>query len=496
MGERFRKTANLGRSRQMVGAMWTFLLSCALIRCWVMPLRSGFFLDETGTYYVISGNWHQFLERMHVAIQSPIYCGMLWLVYHGIGSSELILRAPSILAMGLAAFLLYRLTSHFIYPAAGLPATLIFITMPDVGHLAYLARPYSVLIAVVLASTWYFLRWIDTRHGLDGVVCILFLAAAFYSFPTCALMAIVYGLVVAREDIIERTLPWKQLALGAALLIILCLPIFPYYISAARRASAFSFANTPPLIDFFEFLHGIGCAASVLGVGVLYLIFSNVEWCPPPLSRRVGLLISTWLILPPGILLVIARLTSAKLFVPRYYAYNLPAAALVFATLVCCLKQTRQRVTLVLVIALSLAFSEWRGSPWLSKRVDWRETSNTLRQQHLLKSTPVFIRSGFIEAKSLPWFKDQVRLGFLLAPTHAYPIPGDVVALPYEYSPEFDRYMANAVQGLASQDEFFLVDGANTESWRQWFLLRYGQTFESETLESEHGAQVIRFRRR
>ena len=45
------------------GIIWTFLFASALIRCWLMPLRSGFWLDETGTYYIISGNWHQFLER-------------------------------------------------------------------------------------------------------------------------------------------------------------------------------------------------------------------------------------------------------------------------------------------------------------------------------------------------------------------------------------------------------------------------------------------------
>ena len=62
---------------KMTGMIWTFLFASALIRCWLMPLRAGFWLDETGTYYVISGNWHQFLDRMSVSIQSPLYC-VLW----------------------------------------------------------------------------------------------------------------------------------------------------------------------------------------------------------------------------------------------------------------------------------------------------------------------------------------------------------------------------------------------------------------------------------
>jgi hypothetical protein len=101
---------------RMTGVVWTVLLAAALIRCWLMPMASGFWLDETGTYYIISGTWQQFLERMSVGIQSPLYCGMLWLVYHSLGSSEWILRTPSILAMALAAFLLYRLTARILYP--------------------------------------------------------------------------------------------------------------------------------------------------------------------------------------------------------------------------------------------------------------------------------------------------------------------------------------------------------------------------------------------
>ena len=477
------------------GIIWTFLFASALIRCWLMPLRSGFWLDETGTYYIISGNWHQFLERMSVAIQSPLYCGMLWLVYHGVGSSELILRTPSILAMALAAFLLYRLTARFVYPAAGLTATLIFIAMPDIGHLAYQARPYSLSIAVLLASILYFWRWLDKRRRLDGALCIVFLAAAFYSHPTYGLMGFVYALVIAREALSERTLAWKQIALGAVSLAILCFPVLPYYRSAAGRASTYSFAETPGWANVFGFFPGIGGGALLFGVALLYLIFPSVEWRVLPVSRRAGLMVTTWLTLPPGILAVVAKFTPAKLFVLRYYAYILPAVALVFAMFVCCVKHSHQRMTLVSVVALGLVIATWSSTLWPSVEVDWRETAGILRQQAYAPDAPIFVKSGFIEAKSLQWFNDEVRLGFLLAPIHMYPIPGAMVALPYEPGAGFDGYMANAVRGLASRDEFFVVDTNNSDSWQQWFRLRYASTFQAETLPSRRGAPITRFRR-
>lgn len=480
---------------RMTGMIWAFLFAIALVRCWLMPLRSGFWLDETGTYYMISGNWNQFLERMSVTIQSPLYCGMLWLVYHGVGSSGLILRTPSILAMALAAFLLYRLTARLIYPAAGLTATLIFIAARETGHLAYQARPYSLMIAVVLASVLYFWRWLDKRHGLDGALCIVFLAAAFYSHPTCGLMVFVYALVIAREALSERTLAWKQIALGVALLAILCFPVLPYYRSAAGSASTFSFAASPDLTGVFDFFNGINGGALILGVAVMYLIFSRVEWLAPPVSRRSGLMVTTWLTLPPGILLAVAMLTPAKLFVPRYYAYILPAIGLAFAMFVCCVKHSHQRMTLVSVVALSLVIVTWGRALWPSFGVDWRETAAILRQQAYAPNAPIFVKSGFIEAQSLQWLNDEVRLGFLLAPIHMYPIPGAIVALPYRPSAGFDVYMANAVRGLASREEFFVVDGDQSDQWQRWFRLRYASTFEAETLPSRKGALITRFRR-
>ena len=473
--------------------IWSLLLACALIRCWLMPLTSGFWLDETGSFYIVSGNWHQFLERMSVSIQSPLYFGMLWLVYHCVGSSELILRMPSILAMALAALLLYRLAAVLIYPEAGWTAALFFIAMPDTGHLAYQARPYSLAISVALASTLYFWRWLEKRRRLDGALGIVFLAAAFYSHPTYGLLVVVYALVIAREALSEGTLAFKQIALGAASLAVLCIPILPYYRSAAGRASLFSFEETPAWTSFFEFFPRVGGGILLFGVALLYLMFSSVEWRVPPVTGRAGLMVTAWLTLPPAMLLVVAKLTPAKLFVSRYYAYTLPAVALSFAVFVCCVKSNHQRLTLVSVTALSLVVATWPGNLWPFVNDDWRETTGILRQRAYASDSPIFVKSGFVEAKSIQWLNDEVRVGFLLAPIHMYPIAGAIVALPFAPGIDFDGYMASAVHGLASHNEFFVVENGRGALWQQWFQLRYGSTFQSETLPSRNGALITRF---
>ena len=90
--------------------------------------------------------------------------------------------------------------------------------------------------------------------------------------------------------------------------------------------------------------------------------------------------------------------------------------------------------------------------------MDWRDTTEVLRQQSYAPDTPIFVKSGFIEARSPKWFNDEVRLGFLIAPIRMYPTPGTIVALPHEPGPSSEGYMANAVRGLSSREEFFVVD--------------------------------------
>ena len=141
--------------------------------------------------------------------------------------------------------------------------------------------------------------------------------------------------------------------------------------------------------------------------------------------------------------------------------------------------------------------STWGTLPWPSLNfVDWRETAGILKQRTYAEDTPIFFNSGFIEAKSEEWLKDEVRLGFVLAPVHIYPIPGAIAALPYEPNTSLVNYMANITRGLASHREFFVVDRDRDDSWQNWFRSRYSQTFSTETLRSGRGALVTRFYRR
>jgi mannosyltransferase len=486
------------RATRTTGTVWAFLFALALIRCWLMPMRSGFWLDETGTYYIISGSWHQFLERMSVTIQSPLYCAMMWLVYHGLGPSEWILRAPSILAMGLAAYLLYGLVAQLIDPEAGLTAALMFIAMPDVGHVAYQARPYALSMAIVLASILYFWRWLEKGRPSDGLFCTVFLAAAFYTHPTCGLLGLVYALVIVCEALRWRTPAWKHIGAGAALLAGLCLPILPYYRSATDLVSTYSFAATPRWYQLFGFFPGIGGAVLAGGVALLYLIFRGLEWRALPVARRFWLLVITWLLVPPAMLWLVANLTPAKLFVPKYYAYAVPASAVVFAIVVRSVKQSRPRITLVSVAALSLVFATWPTTLWPPSVADWRETANIMRQQAYAPNTPIFVKFGFIETKSVQWMSDEAHQRGILAPFLMYPIPGTLVALPDQPAADFDDYMERAVRGLASRDEFFVVvneDKDKGESWQQWFRARYASTFKAQRLSSRRSGPITRFRR-
>ncbi len=125
------------------------LLILCVARLWLMPLPSSFWVDEMVTIFVVRHGGADPSLRIAPQVPESIYYWLPWasekillssrgatepvpvgrsdastpgaaapgLGLH-IGSSELVYRLPSILAMGLAVFLIARLAARLIHPQA------------------------------------------------------------------------------------------------------------------------------------------------------------------------------------------------------------------------------------------------------------------------------------------------------------------------------------------------------------------------------------------
>lgn len=125
----------------------------ALVRLWIVPLGSSLSLDEFGTWWASDGGLGEILSRARLFPQSVPYVVIVFLERALGGSGEISLRVPSLLAAGLAAYVLYRLGAELVDRETGLLAAGIFVGFRPIAFAAGDARPYAF---AVLAATGAF----------------------------------------------------------------------------------------------------------------------------------------------------------------------------------------------------------------------------------------------------------------------------------------------------------------------------------------------------
>ncbi|HXN47363.1 MAG TPA: glycosyltransferase family 39 protein, partial [Bryobacteraceae bacterium] len=125
------------------------LLALAIIRLWLMPLPSSLWTDETGTVCVVR------YGASHAETAVSLYYPLARAAAALGGSSEVVYRLPSVLAMGLALFLIARLAARLIHPQAAWFAAFLCLAMHGFNFQAADARPYGLGTAVMAAGLWF-----------------------------------------------------------------------------------------------------------------------------------------------------------------------------------------------------------------------------------------------------------------------------------------------------------------------------------------------------
>ena len=102
-------SASDARGRLLVGA----IMALCCVRLWLMPLPTSFWLDETGTHWVIAGGFGEIVSRSLLLLQSPLYCSIAAVADQLGPGSEIVLRLPSVLATAGATVMLYTFVWKF-----------------------------------------------------------------------------------------------------------------------------------------------------------------------------------------------------------------------------------------------------------------------------------------------------------------------------------------------------------------------------------------------
>jgi Dolichyl-phosphate-mannose-protein mannosyltransferase len=260
-------------------------------------------------------------DMVHALDRSDAVHGLYYLLMHpiaAIGTSETIMRLPSVVAAAAAAAGIAALGVRLGSVRAGLLGGLTYAALPVVSRYAQEARSYALVSAIAVAATYLLVRALDQERAQWRLY--LGYAAAVAALGWLHLYALLlvaaHGLTVLAWPANRRAYrPWlvAVIAAGAA--------VVPLGLAARSQEGQVAWLRRPDLSSLptlGTFIAGSAAAVAVL----LLLVAAGVAWS----GRRGASVVLPWLLVPPALSLAISQLHP--IYVPRYLMYIVPALAL------------------------------------------------------------------------------------------------------------------------------------------------------------------------
>jgi 4-amino-4-deoxy-L-arabinose transferase-like glycosyltransferase len=149
------------------------LALAASISTWFIAIRAPLWLDEVASYFQINAGFSGIWSRQFVGPSFAAYSYILWLSTKLIGTSEIALRVPSVVAMLGAVYLLYLAAREIFERDIAIIAAVVFCLHPIVVFASIDIRPYAfgalATNAAILVIQFGWRRCLASRrHGLSG----------------------------------------------------------------------------------------------------------------------------------------------------------------------------------------------------------------------------------------------------------------------------------------------------------------------------------------
>jgi hypothetical protein len=195
---------------------------------------------------------------------------------------------------------------------------------------------------------------------------------------------------------------------------------------------------------------------------------------PRGLSRSTLVLVLSWFLIPAAILVALAIFTPVQLVSFRYFIVAAPAGALIAGALARAIEPPRIRRVVVAAVVVASVLD--LATPF--KSGDMRGAL-AIAAGAADAHTVTLVRSGFVESMQMSWYTDPVRSGFLTAATSYYPIPGQVIPISVDLTPEMAAFTKDRIdQAMPSADRFIAVTltGSPFEPWLDEVFRERGYT--------------------
>ncbi len=402
------------------------LLALSLIRLWLMPLGSSFWVDETATAFVVTHGAADPSLRVAPQVPESIYYLLPRVSTAVLGQSEVAYRLPSLVALAVALWLLARVAARTIHAEAGWFAAFACLALRGFDYQAADARPYALGTCVACAGVWLLMEWMD-RGGWWRALAFLAAAALLWrvhllDWPFYLVFA-VYAVLRLRRDAPETArVTWGAAAVVAIALGILLLPVVAEALALRQQAKAHVMAALPGVNDL---AHSLKLGLVLLPTAVAaaarrWLGRPGQGKAISPASR--GLILAWWLAVPVG-LFAFSRATGDSVFLERYLSLSLAGAALASTAGVACFLAPRwwRAAAGVMGCAALLLAGNWSTLRTAHHPSDWRGAAAALNREAAGGAMPVLCPSPFLEAAPPVWRPDSTATGFLYSHLVYYP---------------------------------------------------------------------------
>src|SRR6185312_16967500 len=283
--------------------------------------------------------------------------GLYYLFLHGwiniFGASELSVRLPSAIGVGLAAAGTVVLATLVLDRKIAVIAGLVFAVLPRVTYMGAEARSYALgtAIAVWLTVLLVILLRRGTSRVLPWVLYALGFALAIYCFLYMVLLVFVHAIMLLSttrsREVLRR---WVGFAgLGVAL----ALPVIVY---ALGEHGQISFLGRRPRFSPHTVFISQWFSSPWLAAACWLLIVTAVVaaarswWRSSPRTLPVGtVLVLSWLVLPT-LLLELGNAFVAPMYTTRYLSFCTPAVAIAIAMGIMVLARNWMRVAAVALL--------------------------------------------------------------------------------------------------------------------------------------------------
>jgi hypothetical protein len=434
---------------------------------WIRPLTSSLWMDELGTWWVVKDSFTDTIHRAWTFQgESPLYYAVLWATRQVVGSSELALRMPSLIAAVGAAWFMFLLAERLYDREFARLAVLAFVLGGQTSFQASNVRPYSFGLVAIVGSTFLLVRWLDTGRVsfcIGYVMMALFVAYAHYILMLVLVPQVVYGVVRARDG--STKLRRRDAIVASVSYVILVTPLAAQVASLWTRRSSLAIEGALTLEWFAAIVTPVAVVVGLLIGSLLASAAGAFALRVRPLPARSFLLLLSWLLLPLGLLALVSALLPIGFASDRYALAAAPAAVLLVAWLVRCVGPARARRIVAAALAITAVLDY--GGPTHTQE-DWRDAAAAVRAS-ATSETVVLLHANLIESKQLDWYRDPERASYLSSPVSYYAMSGRILPVPYDVNGASETFVADELRPvLADTDRILYVSREPTVPFPAW----------------------------